>query len=190
MRDQLIQWTGNEAIADESLKRLITHLVTQGFGANNKGRIRDFLIRGIRSAAKSVVSDLPEPKRPAIDFATWAPDSPAWLANWRKGLLARAWRSLERVEYKEPNRPIYTTLRAATEHPEEDAGMLAVRITTQTDFRIEPAAISELLATARNAFALMLEYEVAETLDAVDPVSISREVELLGLAGIFTPAKN
>jgi hypothetical protein len=190
MRDQLIQWTGNESIADESVKRLITHLVTQGFGANGKGRIRDFLIRGMRSAAKSVVADLPEQDRPSIDFTTWSPESPTWLENWRKGLLARAWRSLERVEYKDPNTPIYTTLRAATEHPQENASTLAGRVNTQTSLRIEPSALSDLLATARNAFASMLEYEVAETLDAVDPVSISKEIEVLGLAGIFTTSKS
>jgi hypothetical protein len=189
MRDQLIQWTSSEAIADESLKRLITHLVAQGFGSNGKGRIRDFLIRGIRSAAKSVVADLPDQKRPAIDFASWTADSPMWLANWRKGLLARAWRSLERAEHKDPTRPIYTTLRAATEHPEEDAAMLAVRINTQTDLRVEPSRISELLLSARSAFAQMLEHEIAETLDAVDPRSISQEIEILGLAGIFATRK-
>jgi len=190
MRDQLIQWTNNEALADESLKRLITHLVTQGFGSNGRGRIRDFLLRGIRSAAKSVVSDLPENQSPKIDFANWTPDSPAWLANWRKGLLARAWRSLERVEHKEPTRPIYTTLRAATEHPEEDSSMLAVRVNTQTDLRVEPKMISDFLKVARSSFAQMLEHEIAETLDTVDPVSIAQEIEILGLAGIFSTQKN
>lgn len=192
MRDQLIQWTNNETIADESLKRLITHLVTQGFGSNGRGRIRDFLIRGIRSAAKAVVSELPENQTQnlKIDFSNWTPDSPAWLANWRKGLLARAWRSLERVEHKEPIRPIYTTLRAATEHPQEDSSMLAVRINTQTDLRVEPKMISELLRVARSSFAQMLEHEIAETLDTVDPASIAQEIEILGLAGIFSTQKN
>lgn len=190
MRDQLIQWTSDESIANESLKRLITHLVAQGFGSNGKGRIRDFLIRGIRSAAKSVVADLPDQKRPAIDFTTWTADSPIWLANWRKGLLARAWRSLERVEHKDPTKPIYTTLRAATEHSQEDAAMIAVRINTQTDLRFEPNVISELLLVARSSFAQMLRHEIAETLDAVDPPSISEEIEILGLTGIFATRKN
>jgi hypothetical protein len=189
MRDQLIQWTGNENIADESLKRLITHLVSQGFGANGKGRIRDFLIRGIRSAAKSVMVDIAEDKRPAIDFATWTPDSPAWMANWRKGLLARAWRSLERVEHKDPARPIYTTLRTATEFPQEDLSMLAVRINTQSDVRVEPEMLGELLAAARASFAQMLQHEIAETLDLVDPLSVAQEIETLGLTGIFAVGK-
>ena len=189
MRDQLIQWTRSEGLADESLKRLITHLVSQGFGANGKGRIRDFLIRGIRSAAKTVVNDLPEEKRPNIDFAKWAPEAPEWLANWRKGLLARTWRSLERDEHKDPSRPVYTTLRAATEFPKEDASMLAVRINTQSEFQVEPTAIGELLATARMSFKEMLKHEIAETLDTVDPQAVAQEIEQLNLTSIFAAKK-
>jgi len=185
MREQLTHWTANEVIADESLKRLITHLVTQGFGANGKGRIRDFLIRGIRSAAKSVVNDIAEEKRPAIDFNLWTPDSKAWLIYWRNNLLARAWRSLERVEHKSPDRPIYTALRASTERSDETPAMLVVRINTETEFRVDPAGLADLLASGRTLFGEMLTHEIAETLDAVEIDAVEQEKRYLGLNDLF-----
>ncbi|MGV3485487.1 MAG: hypothetical protein ACO1RT_13810 [Planctomycetaceae bacterium] len=185
MRELLIQTIGSETIADESLKRLISHLVAQGFGANGKGRIRDFLMRGVRSAAKSVISEVPAEKRPGVDFNEWTPDSPTWIAIWRKGLLTRAWRGLERIEHKDEAKPLYTILRAATEHPEEDVTMLAIRVNTKTGLRLEPAAIREHLIAARTVFSQLLEHEIAETLDQVDHGSVMQEVQNLGLTGIF-----
>ncbi len=186
MRDQLIQWTGSEQLADESLKRLIAHLVTQGFGDNRKGRIRDFLMRGIRSAAKSVINELPEGKRPAVDLNAWVPDATSWLTLWRKGLLARAWRSLERIEHKAPAQPLYTALKVATQYPQEDPSMLAVRINGMIDQRVEPESIRTLLVQAKAKFAELLEVEIAESLDDLQPASIAKEVEVLGLTGVFT----
>ncbi len=189
MRELLIPSLGSESLADECLKRLIAHLVTQGFGANGKGRIRDFLLRGIRSAAKAVVAETPADKRPNVDFNEWTLESPTWIAIWRKGLLTRAWRGLERVEHKNETKPIYSVLRAATEHPEEDAAMLAIRINTKTDQRLNQEAIRAHLLEARTAFAQLLEHEIAETLDQVDDDTVRQEIEALGLVGIFTSAK-
>jgi hypothetical protein len=189
MREQLIQSLGSDILADECLKRLIAHLVTQGFGSNGKGRIRDFLIRGIRSAAKAVVAELPEPKRPSVDFAQWTLESPAWLAIWRKGLLTRAWRGLERIEHKDQTKPVYTVLRAATEHPEEDAEMLAVRINTHIEHRVDAASIRQVLAVARSAFSQLLKHEIAETLDQVDEATITKEIETLNLTSILATGK-
>jgi len=185
MRELVIQAAGSETIADESLKRLISHLVAQGFGVNGKGRIRDFLMRGIRSATKSVVAEVADEKRPSVDFNEWTLDSPTWTAIWRKGLLTRAWRGLERLEHKDPTKPVYSILRAATEHPEEDVAMLAIRINTKTGLRLQPATIREQLVSARSLFSQLLEHEIAETLDQVDHGSVMQEVQALGLAGIF-----
>lgn len=189
MRELLIQAVGSEAVADESLKRLISHLVTQGFGANGKGRIRDFLMRGVRSAAKAAIADVPEAKRPAVDFTEWTLESPSWIAIWRKGLLTRAWRGLERIEHKDQSKPLYSILRAATEHPEEDVAMLAIRINTKTGLKLDPATIREHLIAARTAFAQLLEHEIAETLDQIDSTTVMKEVETLGLTGIFAVPK-
>lgn len=189
MREQLIHWTKSESLADESLRRLIAHLVAQGFGNHGKGRIRDFLMRGIRSAAKSAITDVPEANRPNIDFTQWTPDSPLWIATWRKGLLNRAWRSLERLEHAEPARCFYTVLKAATEHPEENAALLAVRINTQLAHKIDPQSIRELLETSRAAFAQLLEHEIIESLDRAGSSAVMQEVEALGLTGIFMSSR-
>jgi hypothetical protein len=189
MREQLIPWVGSESLADECIKRLVAHLVTKGFGDQGKGRIRDFLMRGIRSAAKSAIADVPEAVRPKIDFAKWSVESPSWLANWRQGLLTRAWRSLERLEHKDMTKPFYTVLRMATEYPNDDAAMLAIRINTQTDVSVDKEKILELLSPARTIFAEMLELEIEETLEQADPSSVMREIETLSLAGIFAIPK-
>ncbi len=190
MREQLIPWLGSEALADECIKRLVAHLVAKGFGDHGKGRIRDFLMRGIRSAAKSALADVPEAERPKIDFSTWSADSPTWLANWRQGLLARAWRSLERLEHKDLSKPLYSVLRMATEYPDDDATMLVVRINTQTDLSVDKDKIRELLGPAKTVFAEMLELEISETLELADPVSLMREIEVLSLTGIFATPKS
>jgi hypothetical protein len=189
MREQLVQWLGSGPLADESLRRLIAHLVAQGFGEHGKGRIRDFLMRGIRSAARSTVADVAEPKRPVIDFTKWTPDAPAWIATWRKGLLNRVWRELERREHRDPSQCHYTALKFATEHPQEDAKMLAVRINTELKQKIEPKSIPAILVAGRALFAQLLEHEITETLDLGGDEAVLEEATILGLAGIFASAK-
>lgn len=182
MRQQLIQWTGSEAIADDSLKMLIGHLVAQGFGQHGRGRMRDFLIRGIRSAAKAKIGEMAENNRPAIDFSTWKVDSPDWIANWRGELLARVWRELERDEHQELSRPLYTILKTTTAHPRETAEILAVRINTESDIAVDPATIQTLIAPARKRFAELVLQEVTQTLDDRTEAAIMAELNAIGLA--------
>ena len=189
MREQLIPWVRSQPLADECIRRLVAHLVAKGFGDQGKGRIRDFLMRGIRSAAKSAIADIPEAKRPKIDFSTWALDSPSWIDNWRQGLLTRSWRCLERLEHKDLTRPLYAILRMATEYPNDDAAMLAVRINTQSDINVDKDKIRELLGPARTAFAEILSLEIEETLEQADPASVMQEIETLGLTSMFLTAK-
>ena len=68
MRRQLTSVFGSTEHADEALKLLLAHLVSIGFGDQKQGRLRDFLLRGIRSAAKSRVNELPENERPEINL--------------------------------------------------------------------------------------------------------------------------
>jgi len=182
MRQQLLQWTGSESITDDSLEMLIGHLVAQGFGQHGRGRMRDFLIRGIRSATKATIGEIAENDRPAIDFATWKADSPDWIANWRGELLARVWRELERDEHHDLSRPLYSILKTATAHPRENAEMLAVRINTQSDIAVDPATIQALIAPARKRFAELVIQEVAHTLEDRTETSVMAELHAVGLA--------
>jgi len=181
MREQLLQWTGSETIADQSLRLLIGHLVTQGFGPHGRGRIRDFLLRGIRSAAKAAIAEMPPADQPTIDFSTWKPDAAEWIGHWRAAILARVWRELERDEHQDLSRPLFSILQTATAHPRETAEMLAIRINTQSDVIVEPAAIRKLIGPARQRFAELVWTEVSETLQDRDEASVKAELVEVGL---------
>ncbi len=182
MRQQLIQWTGNGTIADDSLRMLIGHLVAQGFGQHGRGKMRDFLVRGIRSAAKATVGEIAENERPTIDFTTWKPDSPEWIAHWRSEMLARVWRELERDEHQDLSRPLYTILKTTTAHPRETPQMLAIRINTESDIVVEPATIQKLVAPARKRFAELILQEVSQTLEDRTDAAVLAELQTIGLA--------
>lgn len=200
MREQLIQWLGNAELADQSLKLLIAHLVSHGFGSHAKGRMRDFLLRAIRAAAKTALAEAAKPPpvqsqgqpavvfqnppapQPAVDFAAWTVDAASWRGHWRGAVLARCWRALERIEHKDASQPLYSLLRAAMSHPRETAEMLAIRINTQSDLVVDAAAIGELLPQARQTFAQLLLTEVQETLDQGDAEAVQAELQALGLA--------
>lgn len=64
--------------------------------------------------------------------------------------------------------------------------MLAVRINGMIDQRVESDVIRTLLIQAKAKFAELLEIEIAESLDDLQPAAIAREVEILGLTGVFT----
>ena len=114
MRRLLIDMTGSEAAADRALAILIQHLVKAGYGEHDRGRLRDFLIRGMRSAAKAQAVEQQEAEEQEaeqqeaeeqaesvadlrLDFATL--ESPTWIGYWREGMLQRAWRMLERHQH-------------------------------------------------------------------------------------------
>jgi len=77
----------------------------------------------------------------------------------------------------------------ATEYPNDDAAMLAVRINTQSDINVDKDKIRELLGPARTAFAEILSLEIEETLEQADPASVMQEIETLGLTSMFLTAK-
>lgn len=193
MRGQLIEWLHDEKLANDSLTLLIGHLVTEGFGTCCRGLARDFLIRGLRSAAKTKISLLPEPERPEIDFSGWLTDTPSWLTRWRGEILNRAWRDLERQQHRVPTRPLFTLLRQAIENPGETPEMLAIRINTEgrsEQVRVTPTAIREWLVPAHHRFAELIWNEVAETLERNDPRSVNEELQTLGLRQTLVKLKS
>ncbi len=185
MRRQLLDLLRDEKLADESLKRILAHLVSVGFGKDKQGKLRDFLLRGVRSAAKAAVTDLPENKRPQLDLESVTFESERWLQLWREGLIERAWRSLERHEHANPNEPLYSLLRVATEAPSETPSMWAVRIATMAGKSIPEQQIAKQLPVARTLFAQLIADEVAETLSEPTREEITREIKKLGLSKAF-----
>ncbi len=184
MRDQLIQGLGSEPLADECLKRIISHLVTQGFGGHAKGRLRDFLMRAIRSAAKTVIAEQAEAGGQQLEFdvSHWTADAQSWRDHWRAAVLARAWRTLERREHQDRSSPLYTILRWSSAYPRETPAMLAIRINTESDVSVEADTIARLLPVARRRFAQILLGEIVETLDNKDSSAVESELAEIGLA--------
>lgn len=185
MRRQLIAILGSEEHADESLKLLLAHLVSVGFGDHKRGRLRDFLVRGLRSAAKTRVNDIPEADRPTLNLEGLTLESKQWLLLWREGLLERAWRSLERKEHAQPESPVYSVLHLATLNPQATPAMLAVQINTDFGLQVNEATVQESLPVARALFAQLVADEVAETLESPTSEDVKREILQLGLGKAF-----
>jgi len=186
LRQRLTSVLGSQQEADEAIKILINHLVAAGFGQHNRGRLRDFLMKGIRSAAKARWKQIPRADRPdEPDSERMSPEDPEWIVEWREGLLERAWRSLERREHACPDRPVYTVLRASFAAPSETAEMLAVRVASDTGMAIDADRVTAVLSQARVAFAQAVADDVAETLHLPEPADVRSEIRQLGLAAVF-----
>lgn len=188
LRGQLIEALSSEPLADDCLERLLRHLINQGLGQHGRGRVRDFLLRGIRSAAKSVLNELPKESRPQVDPACLAADAPSWLSHWRQGILERAWRQLEGEEHRHRSRPFYTIYRQAFDHPHETAEMLAVRASTASSTAIAPQRVSELLEPARQRFHRIVREEIARSLEQPDETAIDTELAESGLGELLRTA--
>jgi hypothetical protein len=186
MRRQLISLLGSEEYADESLKLLLAHLVSVGFGEHKQGRLRDFLVRGLRSAAKMHVNELPQKSRPELNVEGLTLESKQWISLWREGLLERAWRSLERKEHADPDSPVYSVLHFATLNPKATPEMLVVQIKSELGIDVNESTVRECLPVARALFAQLVADEVAETLEAPSSDDVKREINQLGLGRAFS----
>ncbi|MEM9589208.1 MAG: hypothetical protein AAGA03_18145 [Planctomycetota bacterium] len=190
VRRQLMALLGGESEADQALIVLIAHLVQAGFGNHNRGRLRDFLLRGVRSAARARRVDRAKasgsqtlPQQTDIDALTF--DSPQWVGFWRDDLLQRTWRSLERFQHAEPGQPLYSLLKVATANPKEAPAVLTVRLLEEEGLTISEAKLVDLLPVARREFAQRLSDEIAETLQEPDAKAIKEEIKAVGLQSVF-----
>lgn len=183
MRRTLIELLESEDEADQALKLFLAHLMSKGFGKHQHGTLRNFLLRGIRSAAKTRLAQTAPERQLDLDYLTF--DSVDWLKTWRSGLIERAWRSLERIEHQSPDRPLFAVLHAATANPRDTSDMLAIRLATESNVTITPNEVEELLPVSRETFAQLIADEVAETLDIPSKPEVHAEIQDLGLAGIL-----
>jgi hypothetical protein len=194
MRRQLTEIMGSTREADESLKLLLAHLVSAGFGEHKRGRLRDFLVRGLRSCAKARVTEMPENRRPALNLDDIKLNSKTWLQYWRDCLLERAWRALERHQHTHPESLAYTVLRAATDNPKLSSGELSQLVRKQLPKypgssevlqSLDDMNISTKLREARTLFAQLIADEVVETLETPDSEAVKKEINSLGLGRAF-----
>lgn len=185
MRRQLTAMLGSTEQADEGLKLILAHLVSVGFGDQKQGKLRDFLLRGIRSAARTRIKEIPEEQRPDLNLDEVTFESKQWIGYWRDGLLERAWRSLERMEHATPNPPLFSVLHCATAKPQATPAMLVVQIASETGVQVDEANVQQSLPEARAVFAQLIADEVAETLENPKGEDVKREIGRLGLGKAF-----
>lgn len=186
MRRQLTSVLGSTEEADASLKILLSHLVQAGFGEHKRGRLRDFLVRGIRSCAKARLGELPEEKRQGINLESVTLESRDWIALWRDCLLERAWRSLERYEHANPESPLYSVLNCATADQLATSDVLAQQIAAEYDIEIDAESVERVLPEARAMFAQLIADEVVETLESPTKGDVKDEIKALGMAQAFS----
>ncbi|KAA1260363.1 hypothetical protein LF1_29030 [Rubripirellula obstinata] len=186
MRRILTDVVGSQEVADGALKLLLGHLVSAGFGDQKSGKLRDFLVRGVRSAAKTAVADLPDDKRPDLNLDVATLESKTWLTYWREGLLERAWRALERLEHSSTDKPYYTVLFSATSGEAKTTPALVEKIHGEIGQKLDEATVQQFLTESRTMFAQMIADEVAETIKSPTSEDVKREIALLGLSKAFS----
>ena len=185
MRRLLTTALGSVHEADEALNLLLTHLVSAGFGEHRQGRLRDFLAKAMRSAAKARWKEMSNDQRSNTHMDELKPDAKEWMRCWRDGLLERAWRSLERIEHAKPEVPVFSVLHSATINPQATPEMLVVQIATDNGVQTDAATVRTTLPEAKAIFAQLIADEVAETLATPDQAAVKQEIQLLGLSRAF-----
>ncbi|MEO1615090.1 MAG: hypothetical protein AAFV88_04520 [Planctomycetota bacterium] len=185
MRKQLVVTLGTERDADQSLRMLLTHLVSAGFGDHKKGLLRDFLAKAVRSCARARLTDKGRLESEQEKLSAVVPDSKTWLTLWRDCLLERAWRALERQEHSAPDRPLYTVLWHSTVRSKATHEELAAAVNERTGQSLAAGEIQQLKVDAKAAFAQLLADEIVETLEVPDRESVKREIQILGIGSAF-----
>jgi len=185
MRRQLASVLGSNYEADESLKILLAHLVSAGFGEHKRGKLRDFLIRGVRSCAKARLAEIPEKERPAAKLDTVTPVSQEWLNYWRDCLMERAWRALERYEHAHPDSPVYSVLFAIKANPKLTTTQLVQQVSKESGIEVDDEVVNRSLTVAKSMFAQLIADEVVETLEGPTKEDVKQEIKLLGMTGAF-----
>ncbi len=165
-------------VSQDFLLRVLEH----GF-ANadpDRGRFRDYLKRAVRNAALTRLR-----RKANAPLTGDVPDDPAaeeeFVQDWRRCLLDRAWRGLERHQRQSPGNLAHTVLRLAVDHPEEDSERLAARAAEQASRPLRADAFRKQLSRARKLFARLLIQEVAQTLEKPTPELLEEELAELGL---------
>jgi RNA polymerase sigma factor (sigma-70 family) len=152
-----------------------------------RGRFRDYLKAVLRNAAITHFRRGAHQPSTGIEGAaldTAEVDAAAdreWLAEWRGCLLRRAWQALELHEQSAPQGIAYTSLRLATDYPQESSTQLAERAAALTGRAVGVVAFRKQLSRARRLFAQMIVNEIRQTLESGSAEDVVEELCDLGL---------
>lgn len=164
------------------------------------GRFRDYVktvLRHMASRYQQSLRNLPGPlpdgssELLAVDPDTESFDR-MFDAEWRKGLLDRAWQALA-AEERQSRTPYYTVLHRRTSNPNMPIADLAEQIRQETGRPMTPANFRKTLQRARHKLAEFLVAEVAHSLTDATPEQLQEELHDLGLlkycAALFSKTK-
>jgi RNA polymerase sigma-70 factor (ECF subfamily) len=176
--------------AEEVAQEFLVKGLLRGFVRTThlQGRFRNYLKTAVRNAALNYLqrqrgarrADL-DPDRLAAPEEPSSPDDQAWLAEWRRCALQRAWEALDSHQRQARGSLCYTVLRLAVDHQDEDSTALAARAAEQTGRPLRPDAFRKQLSRARRLFAEFLLAEVTQTLEEPTPDRVQEELVETGL---------
>jgi hypothetical protein len=175
-----------EEVAQEFFLRVTEH----GFIRTRQegGRFRDYLKAAVRNAGLNFLRRNRALKKADSDFLEEAiPDKTqvaadqAWIAEWRRCLLDRACRALEKHQGQSPGNLFHTVLNMLVDNPLDDTKTLAVRTSALIGRPLRPDAFRKQVSRARRMLAQFLVQEVAQTLDDPTPEPIKEELIELAL---------
>jgi RNA polymerase sigma-70 factor (ECF subfamily) len=186
----------NRDDAEEAIQEFLLRVTKSGFAnaTSERGRFRDYLKTAVRNAALAQLrkESARTRRRQSLPVPAMAPTSSTaddetleqeWVGEWRKCVLDRAWRELERYEARHAGGGglPHTTLRLVVEYPDRDSKALAVQATELTGERLNAEGFRQRLSRARRVFARLVLQEVAETLQNPTPDQVEDELVVLGL---------
>ncbi len=174
---------------EEVLQDFLLRGLLHGFVRTDllRGRFRDYLKAAVRNSALDHLRRRPLPQDHSRDLDELpvaednAPMHQAWVAEWRRCVLDRAWEALYRHQRRSPGNLFHTVLRLASEHPEEESPALAVRAAALAGRPLGAAAFRKQLSRARRVFAELVIEEVSQTLAQPNPEDVEAELVELGL---------
>ena len=158
-----------------------------------RGRFRDYVRTSLINLVRRHRATAGRALRPgsvdldqiaAEDSAPDPAEDQAFLAEWRKALLDRAWQRLEEGE-RAGGPPHYTALRARADRPDSPSGELAAHLTERLG-RAEPftdAGVRKLLQRGREELTDALVEEVANAVPTRDKERLAAELIDLGFFG-------
>ncbi len=174
---------------DDVLQDLLVRVVERGFPSvdASKGRFRDYLKATVRNA---VMTHLRRPRATryrglsgdGIAEEAFVPsaDEPAadraWIDQWRRCLLDRAWTLLDAHQREHPDGWACAVLRAAVEDPEATSDTQAERMRMRYGCSMNGTSFRKQLSRARRLFARLVVQEVAATLEHADADRVQEEL--------------
>jgi RNA polymerase sigma factor (sigma-70 family) len=171
--------------ADEVEQEFLARVVERGFpnADPGRGRFRDYLKVAVRNAALNHLRRKRQAPPADLDrLALAAPeDEQAWVAEWQRCALNKAWRALDQHQARTPGNLAHTVLRLSVDHPDEDSEALAARAAAAAGRPLRAGAFRQQLRRARRLFAEVLLREVTQTLEDPAPRRVEEELIELGL---------